>query len=156
MLTQSILVIESDKENEAVILHMLRKSDFQGVVTVARDGPQALDYLFGLGSPLRAKKGAYPQLIVLELSLGKMDGIEVLRRIRSDPRTSRIPVVIFTTSEDQEDLIKSYGLGCSAFLRKPADLDIRIETARRLALFWQENETPPPQELGTAEVGEAT
>ncbi|MGD0093353.1 MAG: response regulator [Planctomycetota bacterium] len=146
MLTQSVLLIENNKENEAVIIHTLRRSKFEGVVTVARDGPQALDYLFGLGSPLRANKAAFPQLIILELELGKMGGLEVLRRIRDNPRTSRIPVVIFSTSEDQESLIKSYGLGCNAYVRKEADLDIPIETARRLALFWQKNETPPPVE----------
>jgi len=157
MPTDSILLVESNHRDEVVVLHLLRKNNFQGKVTVARSGEEALEYLFGQRSMQRDRATRHPQLIVLELELDKkVDGIEVLRRIHADPRTCHIPVVIFTASQNQEHLVKSYGLGCSAFVRKPQDTGELIEAARNIVLFWQENEVPPSrdggQPAGTAEM----
>jgi len=149
MPTDSILLVESNHRDEMVVLHMLRKSSFQGKVTVAHDGDEALEYLFGLSSLRRDRRSRYPQLIILELELaGKVDGIVVLRRVHADPRTCRIPVVIFTASQNHEYLVKSYGLGCCAFVRKPEDTDELAEAARSIALFWQGNEVPPAADGG--------
>jgi two-component system response regulator len=133
---ESILLVESNHRDEMIVLRILRENNFHGKVTVVRDGEEALDYLFGLPSLKRDKNTRYPQLMVLALELDKkVDGIEVLRRIHADPHTCRIPVVILTASQNQEHLVKCYGLGCSALVHKPQDTGELIEAARNIILL---------------------
>jgi two-component system, response regulator len=137
------LLVEDNPDDEILTQRTLKKSNICNEVVVARDGAEALDYLFATGKHEGRNLGAMPQVILLDLDLPKIDGLEVLRRIRSDERTRRLPTVIFTSSEDQEDLVNGYGLGANSFVRKPLDL-ARFRTAvQELGLYWMVlNEVP--------------
>lgn len=131
-----ILLIEDNPRDEALTLRALRKSNIVNQVDVARDGVEALDYLFGTGTHSGRDKSEMPQLILLDLKLPKIDGLQVLRRIREEERTKRLPVVIFTSSSEEEDIIKSYNLGANSYVRKPVDFDQFMEATRQLGLYW--------------------
>ena len=114
----------------------LKKSKVCNEVVVTRDGAEALDYLFATGAYEGRSKVAMPQVILLDLGLPKVDGLEVLRRIRSDERTKRLPTVILTSSEDQQDLVEGYGLGANGYVRKPLDLAQFRAAVQKLGLYW--------------------
>src|SRR5437763_1401819 len=131
-----ILLVEDNPRDQALILRALRKSNVAEEVVVARDGGEALDILFGAGARAGRDTSATPQVVLLDLKLPKVDGLEVLRRIRADERTRRLPVVVFTSSDEEEDLIKSYDLGANSYVRKPLDIEQFSEAARQLGLYW--------------------
>jgi CheY-like chemotaxis protein len=131
-----ILLVEDNPRDEALTLRALRKSNIVNEVVVARDGVEALDYLFGTGAHAERDLNVMPQLILLDLKLPKVDGLQVLRKIREDERTKRLPVVIFTSSSEEEDLIKSYDLGANSYVRKPVDFEQFLEATRQLGMYW--------------------
>ena len=131
-----ILLVEDNPRDEALALRALKKSNIMNEVVVARDGVEALDYLFGTGAYAGRDLDVVPQVILLDLKLPKVDGLQVLQRIRADERTKRLPVVIFTSSGEEEDLIKSYNLGANSYVRKPVDFEQFLEATRQLGLYW--------------------
>jgi two-component system response regulator len=138
----SILLVEDNPDDEALTLRALRKNNIKNEVVVARDGAQALDILFGTGE--RQGRPLLPQLILLDLKLPKVDGLEVLGRIRADARTSLLPVVILTSSNEERDVAEGYRLGANSYVRKPVDFDQFLEAARQLGLYWLVLNEPPP------------
>jgi two-component system, response regulator len=133
---ETILLVEDNPDDELLTRLALKKSHVCNEVVVARDGAEALDYLFGTGTYNGRDSAAMAQVILLDLDLPKIDGLEVLRRIRSDERTKRLPTVILTSSEDQQDLVESYGLGANGYVRKPLDLDQFRAAVGQLGLYW--------------------
>lgn len=132
-----ILLVEDNPDDELLTMRALKKNNIQNEVLVARDGPEALDHLFG-AQPVQ------PAIVLLDLKLPKIDGIEVLRRIRSDARTRLTPVVILTSSREEQDLIAGYQLGANSYIRKPVDFVQFSEAVRQLGLYWLIlNEAPP-------------
>jgi CheY-like chemotaxis protein len=138
-----ILLVEDNPDDEALTLRALKKNDIQNQVVVARDGAQALEYLFGTGERKERDPEVSPQLVLLDLKLPRVDGLEVLRRIRADERTRLLPVVILTSSKEQRDLVEGYGYGANSYIRKPVDFGQFVEAVRQLGLYWLVlNETP--------------
>lgn len=131
-----ILLVEDDSRDEALILRALKRCNIVNEVIVARDGMEALDYLFGTGKYSGRDTRVTPQFILLDLKLPNMDGLQVLRKIREDERTRRLPAVIFTSSSEEEDLIKSYDLGANSYVRKPLDIEQFLEAIKQLGLYW--------------------
>ena len=138
---KTILLIEDNPDDEALTLRALRKNNILNEVTVARDGQQALDYFFGEGASERPA----PTLVLLDLKLPKVDGLEVLRRIRAEPRTRLQPIVILTSSKEEQDIITGYGLGANSYIRKPVDFAQFMEVVRQLGLYWLVLNEPPLQ-----------
>jgi CheY-like chemotaxis protein len=139
-----ILLVEDNPHDEELTRRALKKCKVMNPVVVAHDGVEALDYLFGRRSHAGHPPEMMPQVILLDLKLPKIDGLEVLKAIRSDERTKLFPVVILTSSLEEEDLIKGYSLGANAYVRKPVDFVQFIESVRQLGLFWLIlNETAP-------------
>ena len=136
MQNQLILLVEDNPDDEALTLRALEKSNVVNQVVVARDGVEALDYLFATGSHANRDPGATPQLVLLDLKLPRVDGLEVLRRMRADERTCLLPVVILTTSTEQRDIVESYRLGANSYIRKPVDFVQFTEAVRQLGLYW--------------------
>jgi two-component system response regulator len=138
-----ILLVEDNPDDEALTLRALKKNDIQNQVVVARDGAQALEYLFGTGERKERDPKVSPELVLLDLKLPRVDGLEVLRRIRADERTRLLPVVILTSSKEQRDLVEGYGYGANSYIRKPVDFGQFVEAVRQLGLYWLVlNETP--------------
>jgi two-component system response regulator len=131
-----ILLVEDNSRDEALTRRALKKSNIVNEVVVARDGVEALDYLFGTGTQAGRDMTAAPQLVLLDLKLPKVDGLQVLQRIRADERTKRLPVVVFTSSSEEEDVIKSYDLGANSYVRKPVDFEQFLEATRQLGMYW--------------------
>ncbi|HXI92525.1 MAG TPA: response regulator [Blastocatellia bacterium] len=131
-----ILLVEDNARDEALTRRALTKSNIVNEVVVARDGVEALDYLLGTGPHAAREMTAMPQLILLDLKLPKLDGLQVLQRIRADERTRRLPVVVFTSSSEEEDMVKSYDLGANSYVRKPVDFDQFLEATKQLGLYW--------------------
>jgi DNA-binding NarL/FixJ family response regulator len=131
-----ILLVEDDPRDEALILRALKKGNIVNETIVARDGLEALDYLFGTGSYAGRDPAATPHFILLDLKLPNVDGLEVLRTIRADERTRRLPVIVFTSSSDEEDLINSYDLGANSYVRKPLDTEEFLKATKQLGLYW--------------------
>ena len=129
-----ILLVEDNPRDEALTLRALKKSNIVNDVVVVRDGVEALEYLFG--EPPEGETRPLPQLILLDLKLPKVDGFEVLKSVRANERTSLLPVVVFTSSSEQEDILKSYGSGANSYVRKPVDFDQFLEATRNLGLYW--------------------
>ena len=139
-----ILLVEDNPRDEALTLRALKKSNIVNEVVVARDGVEALDYLFGRGAHAERDTSVIPQLVLLDLKLPKVDGLEVLRRMRADKRTKRLPVVVFTSSSEEEDMLSSYGLGANSYVRKPVEFEHFLEATKQLGLYWLVlNEAPP-------------
>ena len=130
-----ILLVEDNPRDEALTLRALKKSNIVNDVVVARDGVEALDYFFGTGKHAEDPP-VMPQLVLLDLKLPKVDGLEVLRRIRANELTRRLPVVIFTSSSEEEDMIKSYSLGANSYVRKPVESEQFAEATKQLGLYW--------------------
>jgi two-component system response regulator len=131
-----ILLVEDNPDDEALTLRALKKNNIANEVVVARDGVEALDYLFGTGAYAGRDMNVMPQVILLDLKLPKIDGFEVLRRLRADERTKLLPVVILTTSNEEKDRLNGYGLGANSFVRKPVEFGQFIEGVRQLGLYW--------------------
>ena len=141
-----ILLVEDNPDDEALTLYALEASRVGNPVVVARNGVQALDYLFGSGEYAGRDPRDLPEVVLLDLKLPKIDGLEVLRRIRADRRTALLPVVILTSSAEEEDKAKSYRFGANSYVRKPVDFDEFVHAAGELGLYWLLlNETPPLQ-----------
>ena len=139
-----ILLVEDSAKDEALAIRALKKNNIGNEVVVARDGVEALDYLFAGGPYATRDVSVLPEVVLLDLKLPKMDGIEVLRRIRADERTKLVPVVILTSSTEEKDLEDGYGAGCNSYVRKPVDFLQFAEAVRQLGLYWLVvNERPP-------------
>jgi two-component system response regulator len=136
METNVIILVEDNPRDEALTLRALKKSNIVNDVIVAHDGVEALDYFFGTGTYTGRDTTVMPQLILLDLKLPKVDGLEVLRKIRADERTRRLPVVVFTSSTEEEDMIKSYNLGANSYVRKPVDFEQFLKATKQLGLYW--------------------
>ena len=148
MESKIILLIEDNEDDEALTLRALKKNGIMNEVVVVRDGAAALDYLFGEGVFADRDPGVLPQLVLLDLKLPKVDGLEVLRQVRADARTKMLPIVILTSSKEQQDLITGYSLGCNSYIRKPVDYEQFVEAVRQLGLYWLVlNESPPDAAL---------
>ena len=135
MYNKVILLVEDNPRDEALTLRALKKSNIINDVIVARDGVEALDYFFGTRKH-DDEPPVMPQLVLLDLKLPKVDGLEVLRKLRADARTQRLPVVIFTSSSEEEDMIKSYELGANSYVRKPVESEQFAEATRQLGVYW--------------------
>jgi len=136
MLPRPILLVEDNSDDEALTLRALKKNNIHNEVVVARDGVEALDYLFGTGVHAGRDPDRMPQLILLDLKLPKVDGLQVLQKLRADQRTQLMPVVILTSSKEQQDLVEGYRLGANSYVRKPVDFVQFMEAVRQLGLYW--------------------
>ena len=144
MNSKVILLVEDNPDDEELTLMALQKNNILNEVVVARDGVEALDYLFGEGPESFSQRRVLPAIILLDLKLPRVDGLEVLKRIRSDDRTRILPVVVLTSSREESDLLESYSLGCNSYVRKPVDFAQFVEATRQLGLYWLLlNEGPP-------------
>ncbi len=139
-----ILMVEDDPDDETFILRALKKFNVKNDINVVRDGAEALDYLFKTG-PYADRRGGNPAVVLLDLKLPKIDGLEVLRRLREDQRTRHQPVVILTSSDEQEDMARGYELGANSYVRKPVEFDSFAQAVTQLGLYWLRLNEPPPQ-----------
>ena len=131
-----ILLVEDNPDDEELTLRALKKNNIQNDVVIARDGAEALDYLFGTGAYAGRDVSQVPSVTLLDLKLPKVDGLEVLKRIREHQQTRFLPVVILTSSKEEQDLIKGYSLGANSYIRKPVDFSQFIDAVRQLGLYW--------------------
>jgi DNA-binding response OmpR family regulator len=139
-----ILLVEDNPDDEALTLRALKKNNISNQVIVARDGSEALDYLFGTGQYSGRDANLTPQVVLLDLKLPKVEGLEVLRRMRANESTKLLPVVILTSSNEEQDRINGYDSGANSYVRKPVDFNQFIEAVRQLGLYWLIlNEQPP-------------
>ncbi|HVK55681.1 MAG TPA: response regulator [Burkholderiales bacterium] len=135
-MTKIILLVEDNPDDEELTLIAFRKSHIANDVVVARDGVEALDYLFGTGPHAGRDMSIMPTVVLLDLKLPKIDGLEVLKRLREHERTKRIPVVVLTSSKEQQDIVESYNLGANSYIRKPVDFTQFMDAAKQLGLYW--------------------
>jgi two-component system, response regulator len=143
-----ILLVEDNADDEALTLRALKKNNIQNEVVVAHDGAEALDYLFATGVYAGRDLRVMPTITLLDLKLPKIDGLEVLRRLRADDRTKLLPVVILTSSKEEQDIITGYSLGANSYIRKPVDFAQFTEAVRELGLYWLVlNERPPSRKV---------
>jgi len=140
-----ILLVEDNPDDEALTLRALKKNNLANEVVVARDGVEALDYLFGAGAYAGRDVSQLPKLVLLDLNLPRLSGLDVLRRIRLEPTTQILPVVVLTSSKEDRDLVDSYRLGANSYVRKPVDFVEFVEAARQLGLYWLVVNEPPPR-----------
>ncbi|MBD2042532.1 response regulator [Microcoleus sp. FACHB-672] len=139
-----ILLVEDNPDDQVLTLRALRKSNIANEVIVVNDGVEALDYLFSTGNYAGRDPSVMPQLILLDLKLPKLDGLQVLQRLRANKRTQLLPVVVLTTSREEQDMIKSYSLGANSYVRKPVDFTEFAQAVQQLGLYWLLlNEAPP-------------
>jgi CheY-like chemotaxis protein len=144
----AILLVEDNPDDQALTLRAFKKHNITNEVVIARDGSEALDYLFGTGRHAGRDPSQAPQLVLLDLKLPKVDGLEVLRQLRADERTRLLPVVVLTSSTEERDVVESYRLGANSYVRKPVDFTEFIEAARQLGLYWLLLNQPPPTARG--------
>lgn len=138
-----ILLVEDNPDDEVLTLRALRKNNIRNEVLVMHDGAEALDYFFATGAYAGRDVSVMPQVVLLDLKLPKVSGLEVLRRLRADARTKLLPVVILTSSNEEKDLIDGYGIGANSYVRKPVDFVQFTEAVRQLGLYWLLlNQTP--------------
>src|SRR5690349_5614333 len=144
MAEKIILLVEDNSDDEQLTLRALKKNNIGNKVVVARNGVEALDYLFGAGAYAGRDLNLMPQVVLLDLKLPKIDGLEVLQRVRKDDRTRLLPIVILTSSNEEADRINGYGLGANSYVRKPVDFNQFMEAVRQLGLYWLILNEPAP------------
>ncbi|MHB8519852.1 MAG: response regulator [Limisphaerales bacterium] len=142
-----ILLVEDNADDVELTRRAFRKNKLLNELVIASDGAAALDYLFGTGEHAGRDLSRAPALVLLDLNLPKLDGLEVLRRLRADPRTRLLPVVVLTTSREESDLIQSYALGANSYIVKPVDFDKFIDAVGKLGLYWLLLNEPPPVKI---------
>ena len=145
MISKIILLVEDNPDDEALTLRALQKNNITNEVVVARDGAEALDYIFGAGKYAGRDLNMMPTVILLDLKLPKVDGLEVLQRLRADERTKLLPVVILTSSKEEKDMLNGYKLGANSYVRKPVNFGEFLEAVKQLGLYWLILNEPPPQ-----------
>lgn len=145
MAQRSILLIEDNPDDEALTLRALKTNNVLNEIVVMRDGAEALDYLFATGAYAGRDTSLMPELTLLDLKLPKVDGLEVLRKLRADERTRLLPVVILTSSKEEQDLVNGYSLGANSYVTKPVDFTQFREAVRQLGLYWLLLNEPPPK-----------
>ncbi len=139
-----ILLVEDNPDDELLTLRALKNANVTNEIVVARDGAEALDYIFGTGAC--AERGPLaPSVVLLDIKVPKLDGLEVLERIRGDERTRLLPVVMLTSSDEERDVVRSYELGVNSYVRKPVEFGELSEAVSRLGLYWLLLNEPPPQ-----------
>lgn len=139
-----ILLVEDNPDDQALTLRALKKNNICNTVILANDGVEAMDYLFATGAHAGRDASDVPCVVLLDLKLPKVDGLEVLKRIRADSRTHCVPVVILTSSKEDQDLVTGYSLGANSYVRKPVDFLHFVEAVQQLGLYWLVlNERPP-------------
>jgi CheY-like chemotaxis protein len=144
-----ILLVEDNPNDVKLTMSAFEKSNVSNEIVVVSDGEEAIDYLFATGRHAGRDPKVMPEVVLLDMKLPKIDGLGVLRRLRADERTRRLPVVILTTSKEEKDITSSYNLGANSFVRKPVDFVQFIDAARHLGLYWLVmNEPPPRRETG--------
>lgn len=140
-----ILLVEDNAGDEKLTLHELRRQNISNRIHVVRDGEEALEYLFGTGRYEARDANDHPRVVLLDLKLPKVDGLEVLRRVKGDERTRRIPVVVLTSSREEKDIVQSYDLGVNSYIVKPIDFDQFAAAVKQLGLYWLlVNQVPRP------------
>ena len=147
MSEMTILLVEDDPNDELLTLRELRRQNVAHEIIIVRDGTEALEYLFGTGKYDGRDPRDFPTLMLLDLKLPKIDGLEVLRRVRADKRTKMMPVVVLTSSDDQTDKIACYDLGANSYIRKPVDIDQFRKAVYQLHLYWMLLNEPPPKQV---------
>ncbi|HTF90908.1 MAG TPA: response regulator [Planctomycetota bacterium] len=145
----TILLIEDNPDDAELTLRAFEKNQMVNEVVVATDGQEALDYLFATGQHSKRDQNSLPRLVLLDLKLPKIGGLEVLRRMRSDDRTRHVPVVVLTTSNEEGDIRQSYTHGCNSYIRKPVDFGEFLEATRQLGLYWLDLNEPFPGNPGS-------
>lgn len=140
-----ILLVEDNPDDVELTLHALKKGNIVNEVIVTQDGAEALDYLFGTGKYAGRDVSKFPAVVLLDLKLPKIDGLEVLQRLRTDERTNLIPVVILTSSKEERDRIDGYKLGANSYIHKPVDFTQFSEAVKHLGLYWLVLNEPPPR-----------
>jgi two-component system, response regulator len=141
---RKILLVEDSPDDVELTLRAFKKNNITNEVVVARDGKEALDYLDGTGAYEGRDTGDMPTVVLLDLKLPKIDGIEVLRRIRSDEKKKLLPVVILTSSKEENDLLNGYKLGANSYIRKPVDFNQFVDAVKQLGMYWLLLNEPPP------------
>jgi len=139
-----ILLVEDDPADAELVVHALRKSHLANQIELVRDGEEALDFLFCRNQFAQRSPQSLPRLVLLDLKLPKVDGIEVLAKVKSDARTRNVPVVILTSSKEEKDRLNGYQLGANSYIQKPVDFDKFRETVQQLGLYWLVVNEPPP------------
>ena len=142
---KTILLVEDNPDDQELTLRALKQNQIMNEVIVVSDGAEALDYLFCSGKYKDRDQNKLPEVILLDLKLPKIDGLEVLKRIREEERTQLLPVVILTSSIEENDLTNSYKLGCNSYIRKPVDFEKFSEAVKQLGLYWLVLNEPPPK-----------
>jgi two-component system response regulator len=148
-MTKVLLLVEDNPTDEKLTIRAFKKSGVANEIVVVRDGAEALDYLFATGKYEGRDTTVLPAVVMLDLKLPRIDGLEVLRRIRANENTKCLPVVILTASKENEDVARGYSLGANAYVRKPVDFGEFAETAKTLGLFWLLMNEPPPARTST-------
>ena len=140
-----ILLVEDNPDDVELTLRALEQYHVRNEIAVVRDGAEALDYLFATGAYADRDMSAMPAVVILDLKLPKLDGLEVLQRLRADKRTKLVPVVVLTSSKEEQDVVNSYKFGANSYVQKPVDFTQFIEAARQLGLYWLVINEPPPR-----------
>ncbi len=142
---RNILLVEDNPDDVELTLRAMKQHNIKNQINVVRDGAEALDYLFATGAYADRDTTTMPALVILDLKLPKVDGLEVLPRMRADERTKLVPVVILTSSTEEQDMVSSYKFGANSYVRKPVDFTQFVEAARQLGLYWMVINEPPPR-----------
>jgi len=142
---RTILLVEDNPDDVELTLRALKQYHVRNEITVVRDGAEALDYLFATGAYADRDASVLPAVVILDLKLPKVDGLEVLQRVRADERTKLVPVVVLTSSKEERDMVNSYKFGANSYVQKPVDFNQFIEAARQLGLYWLVINEPPPR-----------
>lgn len=144
-----ILLVEDNPDDAQLTLRAFKRSHLMNPIEVARDGVEALDFVFGRGAHSARAGGPLPTLVILDLKLPKLDGLAVLKAIRADERTRLLPVVILTSSKEEQDLVSGYSLGANSYVRKPVDFNEFQEAVKVLGIYWLMTNEPPPERAST-------